>query len=373
MEDHPTFDVRKVLKNPFIKPKGSENEEPTGFIVQSDADKITVGMPCYIWFPCELVDLVQAHTLMTSKYFGSKVDVHHPSTLLFLNSKGNQLKSIECKHFKDFIGLPIVAYDFRRSLSTFCFESKNESIRKSEPSVLRHRAETGYAYYYQKHSENVEYVNIQYALKHGLVKANEEDIDQHFNEIRANAADEEWEMSQKRSDMAIKYSQEILEKEQNKMIESQVKTGKRWILPHEYSSVIIGIMTALSTSDDDKTSPFAHLKYYSPLEPGAGCFPPNSIWWRDFCRVLFGLEGKLGDEMRRSELSVYDGVPFCLTSGRKKVADKVGAEKYKVIGCYWRDKIREETKSLIRQNVEAPRFIFNEADLKYYLSKVESL
>ena len=121
--------------------------------MKSDGDKITVGPPCYIWFPNELCDLVQAHSLLASKYLHDKVDIHHPNTYLFLNSAGNQITQINCNTFKEFFGLPITAYDFRRSLSTFCFDNQNENIRKSEPSVLRHNLDTGFAYYFQKHSE----------------------------------------------------------------------------------------------------------------------------------------------------------------------------------------------------------------------------
>ena len=357
-----------------MKPKGCENDAPTGVIVKSDTDKITVGAPCYLWFPSELADLVQAHTLMASKYFESKLDVHHPSTLLFMNSKGNQIQKIECKHFKEFIGLPIVAYDFRRSLSTFCFDSKSENIRKSEPSVLRHRAETGYAYYFQKHSDNVEYVNVQYALQHGLVKANEDDINKYLSDLKESAADEEWQLTQKRTDRAIQYSKELNEKEQQKMIDSKIKSGKKWILPNEYTSFVMGIMESISVEEDhqkenDNSGPFSQMLKYNPLHPDAGFFPPNSVWWRDFCRVLFGLTGYYGDEMRKAELSVYDGVPFCLTSGRKKIKGKEDDEKYIAIASYWRDKIKEETKSSARKNIEAPRFLFNKMDLDYYLTK----
>ena len=153
VEEDPTYDKRKILKDPYKRPNGCVDEEPTGVIVKSDGDKITIGPPCYIWFPNELSDLVQAHTLISSKFLQSKIDIHHPKTNLFLNSAGNPIKHIDCKTFKDFLGLPITAYDFRRSLSTFCFDSQNENIRKSEPSVLRHRSDTGFAYYFQKHSQ----------------------------------------------------------------------------------------------------------------------------------------------------------------------------------------------------------------------------
>ena len=153
VEEDPAHDKRKVLKDPYQKPNGCVEEVPTGVIVKSDGDKITIGPPCYIWFPNELSDLVQAHTLIASKFLQSKIDIHHPKTNLFLNSAGNPIKHIDCKTFKDFLGLPITAYDFRRSLSTFCFDNQNENIRKSEPSVLRHRSDTGFAYYFQKHSK----------------------------------------------------------------------------------------------------------------------------------------------------------------------------------------------------------------------------
>ena len=41
--EDPSADSRKILANPFEKPSDSDSEEPTGVIVKSDADKITVG------------------------------------------------------------------------------------------------------------------------------------------------------------------------------------------------------------------------------------------------------------------------------------------------------------------------------------------
>ena len=45
-------DERKVLRNPYKKPNGEVEDEPTGVIVQSKDDKIqTLGVPCFLWFP----------------------------------------------------------------------------------------------------------------------------------------------------------------------------------------------------------------------------------------------------------------------------------------------------------------------------------
>ena len=61
VEDDPENDHRKVLKNPFEKPIGCDSEEPTGVLIQSDSDKISVGPPCYIWIPNEFVEIGRAH------------------------------------------------------------------------------------------------------------------------------------------------------------------------------------------------------------------------------------------------------------------------------------------------------------------------
>ena len=66
-EEEPGCDDRKVLKNPYIKPKGSNFDEPTGYIVKSETDKIAVGPPCYIWFPNSLAALVNDHSLMAQE------------------------------------------------------------------------------------------------------------------------------------------------------------------------------------------------------------------------------------------------------------------------------------------------------------------
>ena len=376
--EDPTDDNRKVLANPFEKPTDSDSEEPTGVIVKTDSDKITVGPPCYIWIPNELEELVNAHSLMASKYLPRNVDIYHPETLLFLNSQGNQIKSIECKHFKDFIGLPIVAYDFRKSLSTFCLESKDEIIRNSEASVLRHSTETAYAYYYQKHGEKVEYVNIRYAVKHGLVRASVEDVDNQLDKMREKGLNDEWELSQKRNDRAHAFSQEVLQKTKEKQNEAQQKGGRVWVLQREYDDFLGGIMAAISLEEERiksglEAGPFSHLLKYKPGAEEAGVFPPNSVWWKDMCRVLFGLQGPVGDAMRNAELTVYNGIPFAPMSGRKKIQQEKSKakgylEEYIVIGQYWRNRIREEANKATKGKWNDIRFIFNSADLAYFKS-----
>ena len=376
--EDPMADSRKILANPFEKPADSDSEEPTGVIVKSDADKITVGPPCYIWFPKELEELVQAHSLMASKFFTNNVDIFHPETRLFLNSQGNAIRSIECKHFKEFIGLPIVAYDFRKSLSTFCLESTDENIRKSEPSVLRHSKDTAYAYYFQKHGENVEYVNIRYAVKHGLVRASAEDVDKQLDKLRENGLNEEWELSQKRSDKALAFAEEIMQRSQERHNDSQIKKGRNWILPREYNDFIGGIMKAINLEEERRengveSGPFSHLLKYKPGAEEAGVFPPNSIWWKDMCRVLFGLQGPEGDAMRMADLSVYNGVPFAAMSGRKKIEqekskNKGWFEEYMIVGQYWRIRIKDEASKAAKGKWNEIRFVFKPADLVYFKS-----
>ena len=92
--------------------------------------------------------------------------------------------------------------------------------------------------------------------------------------------------------------------------------------------------------------------------------------------IMFGLNGEIGDSMREADLSVYHGVPFAKTTGRKrvsKVCSNMGnisiKEKYFIIASYWRDKIRDESKSIVKKKLKPLRFIFNKADLEYYASK----
>ena len=332
VDDDPENDKRKVLKNPFTKPKGSVCREPTGVIVNSETDKITVGQPCYIWFPNALVDLVNVHSLMAEKVLPKAADIYHPKTRLFLNSQGKEITRIEFKHFKNYIGLPITAYDFRRSLSTFCLDNKVEAIRSAEPSILRHREQTGYAYYYQKHGERVEYVSIQYAMKHGLIKADEASVDGYCNTLRECANNEEWELSKKRTDKALEYSQEILKKRKQSLNDARQKGGRYWILPHEYDAFIEGIEEAIILEEQKKEAgqkpgPFCNLLNYKPDNKVAGIFPPTEVWQLDMYRVLYGLCGEKGDAMRKAELSVYNGVPFSEgLNGRKKIAKEIEAD-----------------------------------------------
>ena len=378
VDDDPENDSRKVLKNPFTKPKGSVYREPTGVIVNSETDKIAVGQPCYIWFPNALVDLVNVHSLMAEKVLPKAADIYHPKTRLFLNSQGKEITKIECTHFKNFIGLPITAYDFRRSLSTFCLDNKVEAIRSAEPSILRHREETGYAYYYQKHGERVEYVSIQYAMKHGLIKADEASVDRYCNNLRECANNEEWELSKKRTDKALEYSQEILKKRKQSLNDARQKGGRSWILPHEYDAFIEGIEEAIILEErkreaGQKSGPFCNLLNYKPDNKTAGIFPPTEVWQLDMYRVLYGLTGEKGDAMRKAELSVYNGVPFSEgLNGRKKIAKAIENDIRKkqkdpnvIVANYWREKVKAEARQRFGGKWLPLRFIFTEKELQY--------
>ena len=377
LEDDPKYDNRKVLKDPYKKPKGCSSNEPTGIIVKSETDKISVGAPCYIWFPNALADLVNDHSLMAQKVIPRTIDLYHPNTRLFLNSNGREITKIECKHFKNFIGLPMTAYDFRRSLSTFCLDNKNELIRSSESAVLRHKETTGYAYYYQKHGERVEYVSIQYALKNGLIKADLESVDNHCALLRKSAKNEEWELSQKRTEKALEYGQQLMKKRKQGLNNSRQKGGRNWILPQEYDFFIEGIEEAMLMEEKKisagvKPGPFGNLLNYKPGTEGAGLFPPLSIWQIDMYRVLYALSGEKGDAMRQAELSVYDGVPFSEGfTGRKKISEEIAKGKLikdsdTIVANYWLEKIRREARQIYEGKWLPLRFVFTDQQLNYH-------
>ena len=70
------------------------------------------------------------------------------------------------------------------------------------------------------------------------------------------------------------------------------------------------------------------------------------------CRILFGLVGPEGDAMRKADLTVYNGVPFGKISGRRRIRENLGREEYFVVASYWKDKIKEENKAIIKTNTD---------------------
>ena len=90
------------------------------------------------------------------------------------------------------------------------------------------------------------------------------------------------------------------------------------------------------------------------------------------CRILFGIVGQAGDSMREADLSVYHGIPFAKTTGRKRISSAKSIskqEEYMTVSSYWRDKIREESKAIMRKKREPLKFIFNKAEFEYHESK----
>ena len=270
----------------------------------------------------------------------------------------------------------ISAYDFRRSLVTYCLEHKDQTIRSAEASVLRHNEYTGFAYYYTNHSNNVELVNIQYAMDHNLLRANKNDVDTYAAKLMKKSSDEEWELSERRADKALEVKREALLKRKKAQDAAKKKGPRTFILPDEFEAIMNGFDEALKQEKfsfviQQKSGPFAQLTKYLPDNKDGGFFPPNKIWHKDFCRLLFGLEGEKGDKMRDADLSVYDGIPFNSLSGRNKI--KVAKEKkktafqpYLVVSNYWREKFRDDTRITKKGCWKQINFAFNKDDMDYY-------
>ena len=220
-------------------------------------------------------------------------------------------------------------------------------------------------------------MTIQYALKHNLAKASDDVVSDYFSKLREQAADQEWELNQKRNDKAAALSREILDLEAKSISNAKKKTGRYWILPNEYGDFIHAVDTVIELTTkiqaEDKCTDLDQLLMYVPGTSNGGYFPPNKIWWRDMCRILFGLDTQEGELMREAELDVYNGVPFAINSGRKKIQlerekNKTDFEEYSVIGNYWREKIKEEVKTTVKKCEKRPRFVFNSNDWKYFKS-----
>lgn len=82
--------------------------------------------------------------------------------------------------------------------------------------------------------------------------------------------------------------------------------------------------------------------------------------------------------MRQVELSVYDGVPFSTgLSGRKKIEalkKKYGSTKQDadmIVASYWREKIKDESKQIVKAKWLPLRFIFTEKDFEYYIEQTK--
>ena len=140
---------------------------------------------------------------------------------------------------------------------------------------------------------------------------------------------EEWELAQQRSDKALEYHQLILEQRKKGLQNARQKGNRYWILPNEYDAFICGIEEAIRKEElrqeqGMEPGPFYNLLNYKPGKEDAGTFPPTHVWQVDMYRVLYGLVGEKGEEMRKAELSVYNGVPFSKGyTGRKKITEQL--------------------------------------------------
>lgn len=242
--------------------------------------------------------------------------------------------------------------------------------------MLRHNEYTGFAYYYTKHSNNVELVNIQYAMDHNLLRADKDDVDKYAAQLKQQSNDEEWELSQRRIDKALEVRREAILNRKRKQDAAKKKSNRNFILPDELEAILAGFDEAVKEEQisdvlQENHGPFAQLLKYLPENKDGGLFPPNKIWHKDFCRLLFGLEGTKGDKMREADLSVYDGVPFSSLSGRNKInaareTKKTTFYPYVTVSNYWREKIRNEIRTTRKGHWNQIKFAFTKDDLEYY-------
>ena len=384
-------DGRKVSRNPYVKKE--VNKKPTGIIVNTDTDKVVSDNPCFIWLPNELALLIKLHACIAKKVLPPQTDRLHPSSRVFLNSNGNPIQRINCKHFKKYIGFPITAYDFRRSLATFCIDTDDELIKSNYSQLLRHHQKTGYGYYYpkDKHGEIVEYVSVQYATKNKLVKPSNKQLDTIEDKIFGNLLSEieveEWEISQERANRALEVRVSVEEARKKTMFAAKQKRGKTWILPDEFEMFSSGIEAAIQQEEDRAKNntppgPFSDLLKYLPGNRDGGCFPPTTIFRIHMLRVLFGLDGEKGDAMREAEMSVYHGVPFSEMSGRQFIAKEKekaifgkGSTPFQVkndewyVAFYWHQKFKAQSRSRYEHKSKQLCYIFNDEELQYYNSK----
>ena len=182
----------------------------------------------------------------------------------------------------------------------------------------------------------------------------------------------------------IEYEKEQIEKQKQSILEAEERGGRSWILKRDYKNFIDGIEEAIRLEEQNidmgsKNRPFLNLLNYKPGTDGAGNFPPTHIWKIDMYRVLFGLDGQIGDAMRAADLSVYHGVPFSKgLNGRKKIAkqkeqtSKNVKDDETIVAEYWRDKIRAEARQKYEGKWEPMRLIFTENELQYHCKLLKS-
>lgn len=210
------------------------------------------------------------------------------------------------------------------------------------------------------------------------MKASVNDVDTYTRRLKKDLQLDESSLNQKREDKANEVKKVNLLKRKTNQVAKE-KTMRTFISQSEYESFLKGLEAAI-TDGLSPESPYTQLVKYLPEKSNAALFPPNSVWKRDFCRVLFGLEGEEGEDMRKADLSVYDGVPFSELSGRNKIAaakEKVKKKdtfnQYSVIANYWRTKIMNDTRQTRKGQWVQLKFVFNKDDQTYYKSKLCSL
>ena len=146
-------------------------------------------------------------------------------------------------------------------------------------------------------------MNVQYAVKHGLLKASNEDVDNYLVKFKSQNEEQDWDIAQRRAEKALEHSNQ--EKERKNKIDAQTKSGRKWILPNEYNDFVSGIHEAIRLEEEkiehnEAPGPFYQMLKYKPCTSDGGFFAVNKIWWRDMCRILFGLPGPIGEKMREA-------------------------------------------------------------------------
>ena len=104
-------------------------------------------------------------------------------------------------------------------------------------------------------------------MQNSLVKASSDSVDEYCEHLKRDAANQEWELSQKRTDKSLEYSQQIIEKRKQGLKDAKQKGARNWILPAEYECFVEGIEEAIrieemNNKNGETAGPFSQLLKY---------------------------------------------------------------------------------------------------------------
>ena len=289
--------IHQLKERKAICPENCDKQcVPEGYNIWVTWDKTQSSKgPYFLHIPKPIKELMDRYDIIRTNYFRDKkpkfsTDEHwleNPDTPFFLNSQCGIFPSLNLRKLSSILGIDMVAYNFRKIVSTWALSHKSEDIRKAEEEALQHSLHVAKERYLQSKQVQPQNLVQTYSQEENLFP------EKFRNELARDHIEIKTAIAKKQDDRAkVRHSQ--LSKE--KVLSKKIKFENR----------VLGPRTAVLESDRREFIKIFERLSGNKMEAILASFKP--IQYRDLVvRVVCSFNGEDGDRLRQLWQNMYKG------------------------------------------------------------------